>query len=42
MTEHHVRALIELGMIPLVSFRDQDRVRVAGLRAITGAAMPNW
>jgi type VI secretion system protein ImpC len=42
MTEHHVRALIELGMIPLVSFRDQDRVRVAGLQAITGAAMPNW
>jgi type VI secretion system protein ImpC len=42
MTEQHVRALIDLGMIPLVSFRDQDRVRVAGLRAITGAAMPNW
>jgi type VI secretion system protein ImpC len=42
MTEQHVRALIEMGMIPLVSFRDQDRVRLAGLRAITGAAMPNW
>lgn len=39
MTEPHVRALIELGMIPLVSFRDQDRVRVAGLRAITGGAL---
>ena len=40
MTEQHVRALIEMGMIPLVSFRDQDRVRVAGLRAITGGALP--
>jgi len=39
MTEQHVRALIELGMIPLVSFRDQDRLRVAGLRAITGGAL---
>jgi type VI secretion system protein ImpC len=40
MTEQHVRALIELGMIPLVSFRDQDRVRVAGLRSITGSPLP--
>jgi type VI secretion system protein ImpC len=40
LTEQHVRALIDLGMIPLVSFRDQDRVRVAGLRAINGGPLP--
>jgi type VI secretion system protein ImpC len=40
MTESQVRALIDLGMIPLVSFRDQDRVRVAGLRAINGGGLP--
>jgi type VI secretion system protein ImpC len=40
MTEDHVRALIDLGMIPLISFRDQDRIRVGGLRAITGGALP--
>jgi type VI secretion system protein ImpC len=39
LTEQHVRALIDLGMIPLVSFRDQDRVRVAGLRAINGGPL---
>ncbi len=40
MTEQQVRSLIDLGMIPLVSFRDQDRVRVGGLRAITGGGLP--
>jgi type VI secretion system protein ImpC len=40
LTEQHVRALMDLGMIPLVSFRDQDRVRVGGLRAINGGPLP--
>jgi type VI secretion system protein ImpC len=40
LSEQHVRALIDLGMIPLVAFRDQDRVRVAGLRAINGGPFP--
>lgn len=39
MTEDQVRALMELGLTPLVSFRDSDRVRVAGLRAINGKAL---
>ncbi len=40
MTETQVRALIDLGLMPLVSFRDSDRVRLAGLRAINGKALP--
>ena len=36
MTEAQVLALIDLGMMPLVSFRDSDRVRLAGFRAING------
>ncbi len=36
MTETQVLSLIDLGMMPLVSFRDSDRVRLAGFRAITG------
>ena len=36
MTETQVLALIDLGMMPLVSFRDSDRVRLAGFRAING------
>lgn len=36
MTETQVLALIELGLMPLVSFRDSDRVRLAGFRAING------
>jgi type VI secretion system protein ImpC len=39
MTEAELDALISLGMMPLVSFRDTDRVRLAGFRAITGKAM---
>lgn len=36
MTETQVLSLIDLGMMPLVSFRDSDRVRLAGFRAING------
>jgi type VI secretion system protein ImpC len=39
MTEPQVRALMERGLMPLVSFRDDDRVRLAGVRSITGAAL---
>jgi type VI secretion system protein ImpC len=40
MTESQVAALINLGLMPLVSFRDSDRVRLAGVRAINGEALP--
>jgi type VI secretion system protein ImpC len=36
MTETQVLSLIDLGMMPLVSFRDSERVRLAGFRAING------
>ncbi len=36
MTETQVLSMIDLGMMPLVSFRDSDRVRLAGFRAING------
>jgi len=36
MTETQVLALIDLGLMPLVSFRESDRVRLAGFRAING------
>jgi type VI secretion system protein ImpC len=36
LTETQVLALIDLGLMPLVSFRDSDRVRLAGFRAING------
>jgi len=39
MTEDQVRALMEAGMMPLVSYRDSDRVRMAGFRAINGDAL---
>ena len=39
MTETQVLALIDLGLMPLVSFRDSDRVRLAGFRAINGAEL---
>ena len=39
MTEPQVRALMDMGMMPLVSFRDDDRVRLAGVRSITGGAL---
>jgi type VI secretion system protein ImpC len=40
MTEAQVLALIELGLMPLVSYRDSDRVRLAGFRAINGKELP--
>jgi type VI secretion system protein ImpC len=39
MTEDQVRALMESGLMPLVSYRDSDRVRLAGFRAIEGGAL---
>ncbi len=36
MTETQVLALINQGLMPLVSFKDSDRVRLAGFRAING------
>ncbi len=36
MTETQVLSLIDRGLMPLVSFRDSDRVRLAGFRAING------
>ena len=36
MTEAQVLALIEMGMMPLVSYAESDRVRLAGFRAING------
>jgi len=36
LTDTQVLALIDLGLMPLVSFRDSDRVRLAGFRAING------
>jgi type VI secretion system protein ImpC len=40
MTEPQVSALIDLGLMPLISFRDSDRIRLAGFRAINSAALP--
>ena len=40
LTEPQVAALIDLGLMPLVSFKDSDRVRLAGFRAINSAALP--
>jgi hypothetical protein len=31
---------MDLGLMPLVSFRDTDRIRLAGLRSINGSALP--
>jgi predicted component of type VI protein secretion system len=40
MTETQVLALIDCGMMPLVSYQDRPRVRVAGFRSITGKSLP--
>ncbi len=40
MTETQVLALIDLGLMPLVAFKDSDRVRLAGFRAINGEELP--
>jgi type VI secretion system protein ImpC len=39
MTDDQVRALMESGLMPIVSYRDTDRVRLAGFRAINGEAL---
>jgi type VI secretion system protein ImpC len=39
MTEPEVSALIDLGLMPLISFRDSDRIRLAGFRAINSAPL---
>jgi type VI secretion system protein ImpC len=40
MTETQARALIDMGLMPLVSFREGGRARLAGVRSITGSALP--
>ena len=39
LTQSQAEGLIEMGFIPVVSFRDQDRVRVAGIRSINGTSL---
>jgi len=39
MTETQVLSLIDRGLMPLVSLRDSDRVRLAGFRAINGGEL---
>jgi type VI secretion system protein ImpC len=41
MTQGQVEALMDLGLMPVVSFRDTDRVRLAGFRAINGKGLLN-
>jgi type VI secretion system protein ImpC len=40
MTEAQVLALIDVGLMPLVAFKDSDRVRLAGFRAVNGEELP--
>ncbi len=40
MNETRIYALMGLGLMPIVSYRDTDRVRLAGLRAINGKPLP--
>jgi type VI secretion system protein ImpC len=40
MTETQVLALIDRGLMPLVSYKDRPLVRLAGFRAITSAPLP--
>ena len=39
LKESQVSALMDLGLMPLVSFRDDDRVRLAGVRSIAGTSL---
>lgn len=41
MTQAQVEALMDLGLMPMISFRDADRVRLAGFRAINGKGFLN-
>jgi hypothetical protein len=40
MTETQVLALIDRGLMPLVSYKDRPLVRLAGFRAVTGRPLP--
>ena len=40
MTETQVLALIDHGLMPLVSYKDRALVRLAGFRAVNGARLP--
>jgi len=40
LTDDQVEALIDVGLMPIVSFRDSDRVRLTGFRAINSRALP--
>jgi len=40
MTETQVLALIDRGLMPLVSYKDRPLVRLAGFRAVTGKPLP--
>lgn len=40
MTEAQVLALIDVGLMPLVAFKDSHRVRLAGFRAVNGEELP--
>ncbi|HTB11794.1 MAG TPA: type VI secretion system contractile sheath large subunit [Bryobacteraceae bacterium] len=40
MTETQVLALIDQGLMPLISYRDRPLVRLAGFRAINGKSLP--
>jgi type VI secretion system protein ImpC len=40
MTENDAMALLEAGFIPMLSFRDQDVVRVRRIQSIAGPAVP--
>jgi hypothetical protein len=40
MTETQVLALIDQGLMPLVSYKDRALVRLAGFRAVNGARLP--
>jgi type VI secretion system protein ImpC len=40
MTETQVLALIEHGLMPLISYKDRPMVRLAGFRSVTSASLP--
>jgi hypothetical protein len=40
MTETQVLALIDHGLMPLVSYKDRPLVRLAGFRSVTGKSLP--
>jgi type VI secretion system protein ImpC len=40
LTETQILGLIDMGLMPLVSYRDSDRIKLAGFRAINGGDLP--